>query len=72
MKCFYYYYIKIGQSIEESIQKAKSYLRTSTIESIRRESYYDEGMEKVFACMPASEIPYAHPYYWAGFIVIGA
>lgn len=71
MKCFYYHYIKIGMSIEESIQKAKNYLRTSTIESIRRESYYDKGMEKVFACMPESEIPYAHPYYWAGFIVIG-
>lgn len=71
MKSFYHYYIIEKMGVEQSLQKAKNYLRTSTVESIRRGDYYDEGMEELFVSMSEEEIPYDHPYYWAGFIVVG-
>lgn len=71
MKCFYDYYIVGKMEVEQSLQQAKHYLRTSTVERIRKGNYYDDGMEKLFVSMSEKEIPYAHPYYWAGFIVVG-
>lgn len=71
MKCFYDFYIKEKRSIEEALRNAKHYLRTKTISCIRQEKYYDVKMEQIFSLMRENEIPYAHPYYWAGFIVFG-
>ena len=71
MRCFYDYYIQEKKNIEESLRTAKHYLRTSSVGKIRREKYYDESMEAVFTLIEEDEIPYAHPYYWAGFIVLG-
>lgn len=71
MRCFYDYYIQEKKSIEESLRIAKHYLRTSSVGKIKREKYYDASMEQVFTFMEEDEIPYAHPYYWAGFIVLG-
>lgn len=71
MKCFYYYYINDNMSVDESLRKAKQYLKTSTVSEIREGMCYDVGMENVFTFLSEREIPYAHPYYWAGFIVIG-
>ena len=58
-------------SVDESLRKAKQYLKTSTVSEIREGMCYDVGMENVFTFLSEREIPYAHPYYWAGFIVIG-
>lgn len=71
MKCFYHHYIREHMSVEESLQKAKHYVRTGTVRNIRNEPYYSKTMEDVFADMEEDKIPYAHPYYWAGFIVMG-
>lgn len=71
MMCFYDYYIQRKKNIEESLRTAKHYLRTKSVGEIRKEKYYDEGMEAVFTLLEENEIPYAHPYYWAGFIVFG-
>lgn len=71
MKCFYDHYIRNKMNVEEALRTAKQYLRTNSVDSIRRSRYYDESMEKVFTLMKEAEIPYAHPYYWAGFIILG-
>ncbi len=71
MKCFYDYYIQEKQNIEEALRNAKYYIRTSSAGKIKREKYYDKSMESVFALIEEDEIPYVHPYYWAGFIVLG-
>ena len=71
MKCFYHYYITEHRNVEESLQKAIHYVRTSTVKTIRNEPYYSETMEDVFSGMEEDQIPYAHPYYWAGYIVMG-
>lgn len=71
MKCFYHYYITEHRNVEESLQKAIHYVRTSTVKTIRNEPYYSETMEDVFSGMEEDQVPYAHPYYWAGYIVMG-
>lgn len=71
MRFFYTSFIQEKRSIDESLRNAKHYLRTSPISKIKREQYYDQSMEAVFALMKDDEIPYAHPYYWAGFIAFG-
>lgn len=71
MKCFYDLYIKKKKKIEEALRSAKRYLRTTSVGSIKRGSYYVKNLESIFALMKEEEIPYAHPYYWAGFILIG-
>lgn len=71
MKCFYHHYIREHMNVEQSLQKAKHYVRTSTVKMIRNEPYYSETMEDVFSGMEEDKIPYAHPYYWAGYIVMG-
>ncbi len=71
MQCFYDCFIGGKKSIDESLRDAKHYLRSSSVNKIRREQYYDESMEAVFALMKDDEIPYVHPYYWAGFIAFG-
>ncbi len=71
MRCFYDYYIQRKKNIEESLKTAKHYLKTRSVGKIRKEKYYDESMETIFKLLEDDEIPYAHPYYWAGFIVFG-
>ncbi len=71
MRYFYDRFIREKKSIDEALRDAKHYLRTSSVSRIRREQYYDESMEVLFALMKDDEIPYVHPYYWAGFIAFG-
>lgn len=71
MKCFYDYYINKSTGIEESLKKAKHFLRVSTISDIKKSSYYDRNIDSVVNLMNDEEKPYIHPYYWAGFILVG-
>ncbi len=71
MKSFYDCYLNKNMNIENALREAKRYLRTNSVCEIKRGKYYDGGMEEVFALMKEDEIPYAHPYYWAGFIAFG-
>lgn len=71
MRCFYDHYIREKMGIEEALKRAKQYLKTHSASAIKRGKYYDEGMEMILGLVKDDEIPYAHPYYWAGFIVLG-
>ncbi len=71
MRNFYDCYLNQKMAIECALREAKRYLRTNSVREIKRGKYYDGGMEEVFALMKEDEIPYAHPYYWAGFIAFG-
>ena len=72
MKNFYDCYLNKKMSIENALREAKRFLRTSSVGEIKRGKYYGGGMEEVLALMKEDEIPYVHPYYWAGFIAFGA
>lgn len=72
MKNFYDCYLNKQMNIENALREAKHCLRASSVGEIKKGKYYDEGMEEVFALMKEDEIPYGHPYYWAGFISFGA
>lgn len=71
MRCFYDYYIETKMDIEEALKGAKQYLKTHSVSAIKSGKYYDESMETILGLVKDDEIPYAHPYYWAGFIVLG-
>ncbi|MCX4269172.1 MAG: CHAT domain-containing protein [Lachnospiraceae bacterium] len=71
MKCFYDNYINKNMSLGESLRKSKSFLRNSTAGIVKKSLYYDENTNSVIKYIGDNEIPYAHPYYWAGFIIIG-
>lgn len=71
MKCFYDNYINKNISLGESLRKAKSFLRNNTADKIKNSLYYDENTNSVIKHIGDNEIPYEHPYYWAGFIIIG-
>lgn len=71
MKCFYRLYIQEGMKPEEALMRARHFLRTSTAEELRNSMYFDKSADSVLNVMKADEIPYAHPYYWAGFIMNG-
>lgn len=71
MRCFYDYYITEKINIEEALRRAKQYLKTNSASAIKSGKYYDEGMESILGLVKDDEMPYAHPYYWAGFIVLG-
>lgn len=71
MRYFYRQYIQKGMKPEESLRRARHFLRTSTAGELRNSLYFDKTADSVLASMKEDEIPYAHPYYWAGFIMIG-
>ncbi len=71
MKCFYDNYVNKNISLGESLRKAKNFLRNSTADKIRNSLYYDKNTNSVMRYIEDSEIPYEHPFYWAGFIIIG-
>lgn len=71
MKCFYDNYINKNMGLGESLKNSKSFLRDSTADKIKKSLYYDENTNSVIKYIEDHEIPYAHPYYWAGFIIIG-
>lgn len=71
MRYFYRQYIQKGIKPEESLRRAKHFLRTSTAGELRNSLYFDKTADSVLISMKEDEIPYAHPYYWAGFIMIG-
>lgn len=71
MKKFYDCYLNKKMSIESALREAKRFLRTSSVGAIKKGKYYEGGMEEVFSLMKEDEMPYEHPYYWAGFIAFG-
>ncbi|MCI9077893.1 MAG: CHAT domain-containing protein [Lachnospiraceae bacterium] len=71
MKCFYDNYINKNMNLGESLRKSKDFLRNSTANKIKKSLYYDENTNSIIKHIEDDEIPYKHPYYWAGFIIIG-
>lgn len=71
MRCFYYFHINDNMPIAEALRNAKYFLRTATVALIRNSKYYNEKMLQVFEAMKEDDVPYSHPYYWAGFIIVG-
>lgn len=71
MRCFYHFYINDNMPIAEALRNAKYFLRTTTVASMRKSLYYDKKMLQVFEFMKEDDVPYSHPYYWAGFIIVG-
>lgn len=71
MKCFYRCYIDRNMEIEEALRKSKHFLRTSTVYQIKTSDYYDNTIKSVIENMELEQVPYSHPYYWAGFILVG-
>lgn len=71
MRCFYCFYINDNMSTAEALRNAKYFLRTATVASIKKSSYYDKNMLQVFDTMKEDDVSYFHPYYWEGFIIVG-
>ena len=71
MRCFYYFYVNDNMPIAEALRNAKYFLRTATVALIKNSKYYNEKMLQVFEAMKEDDVPYSHPYYWAGFIIVG-
>ncbi len=71
MKYFYDKYIVNGLELKEALREAKYFIRTSSAGVLRNSSYLDKNIDSIVKSMKENEIPYEHPYYWAGFIVVG-
>jgi CHAT domain-containing protein len=56
----------------EALAQAKAWLRSLTHEQADQESKpHSRGKIITDASVPAATYPFAHPHYWAGFILIG-
>ncbi len=71
MRCFYDFYINDNMPLGEALKNAKYFIRTATAASIRQSSYYNKKIDSAVEFMKEDETPYSHPYYWAGFIIVG-
>ena len=71
MVCFYHYYVEEKKSILYALNQARLYLRESTVEMIRKGPYASEVIKEALSECNNEDKPYSHPYYWAGYILIG-
>lgn len=71
MECFYDYYRIERMDIKKALKLTRKYLKERTVRQIRMGPYYHKEMEELFSLFKESDKPYSHPYYWAGFILIG-
>lgn len=71
MECFYHYYRTEQMDIKKALKLTRQYLKESTVSQIRTGSYYHKEMEDLLSLFKEHDKPYSHPYYWAGFILIG-
>lgn len=75
MTRFYSYYTEKQYPVAKSLKSASLDLQGLKVADLREDPYFQEQGESVLARITQGQSrdarPYSHPYYWAGFILIG-